>query len=145
MHRSMASSAFIRRTVRIERQVKLRVVGEAVRIRQVDLYYLKELGGVDHKQKRAETAALWDTKRQLVKNRKSKESSQIKPSSTISPITVTELRDAEHAILSYVQRQFFKQEYEGLKSTVQPNASKHKLLKSSSIHKLDPVLIQGFL
>ena len=74
----------------------------------------------------------------LVKSRKSKESSQIKPSSTISPITVTELRDAEHAILSYVQCQFFKQEYEGLKSTVQRNAT-------SSIHKLDPVLIQGLL
>ena len=36
----------IRKTVRTERQVKLRVVSEAVRIRQVVLYYLKELGGV---------------------------------------------------------------------------------------------------
>ena len=36
-----------------------------MRIRQVVLYYLKELGGVNHKQKRAETAALWDTKMQI--------------------------------------------------------------------------------
>ena len=46
------------------RQVKLRVVSEAVLIRQVVLYYLKEPGGLNHKQKRAETAALWDTKTQ---------------------------------------------------------------------------------
>ena len=38
----------IHRTVRIERQVKLRVVGEAVRIRQVVLYYLKKLGDLNH-------------------------------------------------------------------------------------------------
>ena len=79
------------------------------------------------------------------KSPKSKEAPQIKPSGTISPINVTELRDAEHAILNYVQHQFFKQEYDGLKSTIQPNTSKHKALKSSSIHKLDPVIIQGLL
>ena len=79
------------------------------------------------------------------KSLKSKEAPQIKPSSTISPITVTELRDAEHAILNYVQRQFFKQEYDGLKNTIQQNTSKHKALKSSSIQKLDPVIIQGLL
>ncbi|XP_068749077.1 uncharacterized protein [Montipora capricornis] len=58
---------------------------------------------------------------------------------------MTELREAEHAILNYVQYQFFAQEYEGLKSTIPPSTSKHKVLKSSSIHKLDPVLIQGLL
>ena len=36
-----------------------------MRIRQVVLYYLKELGGVNHKQKQAETAALWDTETQI--------------------------------------------------------------------------------
>ena len=68
MHRSMASNAtdLIRRTVRIERQVKLRVVSEAKHIRLVVLYYLKELGGVNRKQKQAEKAALWDTKTQII-------------------------------------------------------------------------------
>ena len=79
------------------------------------------------------------------KSPKSKEAPHSKPSSTISPITVTELRDAEHAILNYVQHQFFKQEYDGLKNTIQPNTSKHKALKSSGIQKLDPVIIQGLL
>ena len=36
-----------------------------MRIRQVVLYYLSELGGLNHKQKRAETAALWDTKTEV--------------------------------------------------------------------------------
>lgn len=81
----------------------------------------------------------------LVKNRRSRESPQIKLSSTIIPITVTELLDAEHAILNYVQHQLFKREYEGLNNTIKPNTSKHKVLKSSSIHKLDPVLFQGLL
>lgn len=53
---------------------------------------------------------------------------------------MTELRDAEHTILNYVQHQFFKQEYDRLKNTIQPNT-----LKSSSIQKLDPVIIQGLL
>ena len=79
------------------------------------------------------------------KSLKSKEAPHSKPSSTISPITMTELRDAEHAIFNYVQHQFFKQEYDGLKNTIQPNTSKHKALKSSSIQKLDPVIIQGLL
>ena len=79
------------------------------------------------------------------KSPKSKEAPHSKPSSTISPITVTELRDAEHAILNYVQHQFFKQEYDGLKNTIQPNTSKHKAIKSRSIQKLDPVIIQGLL
>lgn len=58
---------------------------------------------------------------------------------------MTELRDAEHTILNYVQHQLFKQEYDGLKDTIQPNTSKHKTLKSSSIQKLKPVIIQGLL
>ena len=81
----------------------------------------------------------------LIRYRRSKESSQIKPSSKISPIAMTELREAEHAILNYVQYQSFPPLYEILKSTIQPSTSKHKVLKSSSIHKLDPVLIQGLL
>ena len=79
------------------------------------------------------------------KSSKSRVAPQIKPSSTISPITVTELRDAEHAILNYVQRQFFKQECDGLNNMTQPTTSKHKALKSSSIQKLDPVILQGLL
>ena len=69
-------------------------------------------------------------------------------SSTISPISVTELNNAESAILKYIQNKFFKQEYDQLneRSDQQSSIRNHSdLSKSSSIHKLDPVLVQGLL
>ena len=68
-------------------------------------------------------------------------------SSTIGPISVTELNNAESAILKYIQNKSFKQEYDQLKRSDQQSSIRNHgdLSKSTSIYKLDPVLVQGLL
>ena len=86
----------------------------------------------------------------LVKNERREEPPKSKSrskSSTISPISVTELKNAESAILQYIQNKSFKQEYDQLKRSDQQSSTRNHsdLSKSSSIYKLDPVLVQGLL
>ena len=68
-------------------------------------------------------------------------------SSTISPISVTKLNNAESVILQYIQNRSFKQEYNKLKRSDQQSSTKNhsNLSEFSSIYKLDPVLVQGLL
>lgn len=86
----------------------------------------------------------------LVKNERREEPPNSKSpskSSTISPISVTELKNAESAILKYIQNKSFKQEYDQLKRSDQQSSTRNHsdLSKSSSICKLYPVLVQGLL
>ena len=86
----------------------------------------------------------------LVKNERREEPPNSKSpskSSTISPISVTELKNAESAILKYIQNKSFKQEYHQLKRSDQQSSTRNHsdLSKSSSICKLDAVLVQGLL
>ena len=86
----------------------------------------------------------------LVKNERREEPPKSKSpskSSTISPISVTKLNNAESVILQYIQNRSFKQEYNKLKRSDQQSSTKNhsNLSEFSSIYKLDPVLVQGLL
>ena len=86
----------------------------------------------------------------LVKNKRHEEPPNSKSpskSSTISPISVSKLNNAESVILKYIQNRSFKQEYNQLKRSDQQSStnSHSNLSEFSSIYKLDPVLVQGLL
>ena len=72
--------------------------------------------------------------------------------SSIEPISVPEIREAEQSIVKYVQEKHFKEEIESLKRnqdvvTVIPSQRPKggSVKRSSSIFNLDPVLVDGIL
>ena len=86
--------------------------------------------------------------RNLIKPQGTEQPSNDKSTSGIRPISVTELNNAEYEILKFIQNQSFKQEYECLKHANRRQLNitgKNVVSKSSSIFKLDPVLIHGLL
>lgn len=68
--------------------------------------------------------------------------------STITPLSVSEVDEAEIEILKYVQKQTFKDELaslNGVRNVTQGRANRNNLKKNSTIYKLDPVLENGLL
>ena len=68
--------------------------------------------------------------------------------SIITPLSVSEVNDAENEIVKYVQKQTFKDELvslSGIGNNTLGAASRNNLKKNSSIYKLDPVLESGLL
>ncbi|XP_022801248.1 uncharacterized protein LOC111338948 [Stylophora pistillata] len=68
--------------------------------------------------------------------------------STITPLSVSEVDEAEIEILKYVQKQTFKDELaslNGVRDVTQGRANRNNLKKNSTIYKLDPVLENGLL
>ena len=68
--------------------------------------------------------------------------------STITPLSICEVNEAENEIVKYVQKQTFKDELaslSGVRKNTQGTANPNDLKKNSSIYKLDPVLENGVL
>lgn len=66
----------------------------------------------------------------------------------VIPLSVSELKEAEEEIIRHVQNQGFKEEMQELRHTAketQERRNKKAVKKSSSIHKLDPVLENGLI
>ena len=64
-------------------------------------------------------------------------------SDTMEPISLAEMNNAESDILKYVQRKYFSDEIASLQNSA--NSNTVKLKKSSSIFRLDPVIVNGLL
>ncbi|XP_068738205.1 uncharacterized protein, partial [Montipora capricornis] len=68
--------------------------------------------------------------------------------SIISPLSISEINEAENEIIKYVQKQTFKDELaslSGVGNDTRETANQNNLKKNSSIYKLDPVLENGLL
>ena len=68
--------------------------------------------------------------------------------STITPLSISEVNEAENEIVKYVQKQTFKDELaslSGVRKNTRGTANPNDLKKNSSIYKLDPVLENGLL
>ncbi len=63
----------------------------------------------------------------------------------ISPITVTELREAEKEIVKHVQEEAFPEEICVLKKNESKESNRKSVKKSSSIYQLDPTVHNGLL
>ena len=78
--------------------------------------------------------------RQAAINRKSGISSHYVSITSIEPITVTELAEAQTAILKFIQGHTFEEEINVLRRN-----QGRKVPKQSTIYKLDPILVNGVL
>ena len=68
--------------------------------------------------------------------------------STITPLRISEVNEAENEIVKYIQKQTFEDELaslSGVRKNTQGTANPNSLKKNSSIYKLDPVLENGLL
>ena len=68
--------------------------------------------------------------------------------SIITPLSISEINEAENEIIKYVQKQTFKDELaseSGVGNNTRETANRNNLKKNSSIYKLDPVLENGLL
>ena len=82
-----------------------------------------------------------------VNKRKKGEQSEFESISNICPLSPAELGIAEISVIKHMQSQAFPTELLQLKETDRqaPKGIQHKLTKSSSIYKLDPILNEGLI
>ena len=68
--------------------------------------------------------------------------------STITPLSISEVNEAENEIMKYIQKQTFKGKLvslSGVRKNTSGTANPNNLKKNNSIYKLDPALKNGLV